>query len=156
MPDSAVCNPPAAKTRPVDKVGRAHSYLGLVSTALGVCGALGTLFVWLVASFYVGDVEVRPDKNAEALVVKAYNSKGQEATFHTRRFQLMPGTYHLEITADGGATKHADTEVKFNKMSVVPVVINSPAEGQFADRASDAGQQTTGRRHHHWWQFWRY
>jgi hypothetical protein len=51
------------------------------------------------------------------LTVKAFDKKGQESTFHTPRFQLMPGSYHLEIQADSAKPQHADAEVVFQRDS---------------------------------------
>ncbi len=148
MSDTAVSPPPKAPIPPKTQVERAGSYVSLVSTSLGVLGAVGTLFVWLTANFYVGDVEVRPDKALESVAVKAYDQKGQEASFHTPRFQLMPGKYHLEIVANGGTARHTDVVVNFRDTTVVDVEVSSAA-----DEGEDKRERT--QRKKHWWQFWR-
>jgi len=148
MPDTAVS--PSVKTlsQPKTKVERASSYLGLVSTTVGVLGAVGTVFVWLTANFYVGDIEVQPDQRVQSVVVKVYDQKGQEASFHTPRFQLMPGSYHLEITPNGGATHHADAVVRFHEKTIVDVQVKGGEE-----QAEDKDERVPRKKH--WWQFWR-
>src|SRR4030095_15771078 len=119
MSDTAVGQSPKTSSQPKTKVERASSYLSLASTTIGVLGAAGTLFVWLAANFYVGDIEVQPDQVLESVVVKVYDQKGQEASFHTPRFQLMPGSYHLEIVPNGGGAQHTDVVVKFREKTIV-------------------------------------
>jgi len=89
--------------------------LQIASTTLSIAGALGTLFVWSAANFYVGDVEVIADHPYQSLVVDVFDHKGQGTTFHTNKFQLMPGRYHVEVTADGKSKQPADVEVQFGK-----------------------------------------
>ena len=148
MPETAVT--PASKTpnQSKSKVERAGSYLSLVSTTAGVLGAVGTLFVWLTANFYVGDVEVKPDQAFESVVVNVYDRKGQESSYHTPRFQLMPGSYHLEIVPNGGPAQHRDAEVRFGEKTVVDVDVQSAIN-------QDEAQGERQERKKHWWQFWR-
>ena len=151
--------PPAAPTEPVikstvissppspgiatGKLDKAHNYIGSLSKTIGIVGALGTLFVWATSTFYVGDVQIKSSQKIEALEVKAYTHKGNEAVYHTTSFQLMPGDYHLEITPDGAATKYADIKVEFNKRCLVPIeVVTKP------------GELTASQKKLHWWQFW--
>ncbi len=145
MPETTV-SPPPAPTK--GKVEKAHHLLSLVSTAAGVAGALGATFVWLFASLYVGDVEVQPDRPVGALVVKVYDRKGQSAEYHMKSFQLMPGSYHLEVSADGGPAQHSDVEVRFHEKCPVPVRVAPAGAG-----LENEPDRTEGK--HHWWQFWR-
>jgi hypothetical protein len=129
-----------------NKVETTHRYLGIVSTSLGIAGAVGTLFVWLTANFYVGEIEIRTTRPISSLTVKAYNPKGSEAVFHTPRFQLMPGAYHLEIIPEGSDSIHHDTNVQFNNKTIINVTV---PEGS----GDNAAGESNGKRH--WWQFWR-
>jgi hypothetical protein len=132
---------PGKVTQTLDK---AHNYVGTMSKVIGVVGAVGTLFVYLTSTFYVGDVQIQANQKVDAVEVKAYTHKGNEAVYHTMAFQLMPGEYHLEITPEGAVTKYADIKVEFNKPCLVPVeVVLKP------------GELTPAQKKLHWWQFWR-
>ena len=148
MSESAVASKPSSSAGSKTKLERAHCYLGVVSTTLGILGVVGTMFVWLTANLYVGDLEVRPDRPEKALTVKVYDRKGQEAVFHTNRFQLMPGSYQLEVVESGGTTHRADAEVRFRELSVVPVVLS-----EVGDLESQTEPDKPAKRR--WWQFWR-
>lgn len=80
---------------------RTKETLSVVTASLPVLGAVGTVFVWAAANFYVGEVNVTPIGKYDAILVKVYDKRGQETTFHTPKFQLMPGSYHLVISAQG-------------------------------------------------------
>lgn len=127
---------PGGKTR-VEKV---NTYLSTVSTTLAILGGVGTLGVWLTANFYTGLVEVRPQGAAEFVEVRVYDQKGESTTFHTKRFPLMPGEYHLEIKTSEKAPFHADTTVQFTKTSVVEVPSEPVIENESKRR---------------WWQIWK-
>ncbi|HEY9784572.1 MAG TPA: hypothetical protein V6D17_04150 [Candidatus Obscuribacterales bacterium] len=127
------------------KLHKAKDTLAVLTAALPVIGAIGTLFVWSVANFYVGNVEIQLDKPYKSLSVKVYDHRGQEAAFHTPRFQLMPGDYHLVVTVDEAATQHADTTVRFREQAVVKL--------QIEGNASEAQAPKLYRKR--WWQFWR-
>jgi hypothetical protein len=131
------------------KVEHLQSYMGLASASIGVVGALGTVGVWVASNFYTGDVVIRPDKNVESIIVKVFDRKGQQATFYSRQFQLMPGQYHFEITMPQNETHSADATIRFGKSAVIPVAVagGNPASLQAND--------TTGDKHH-WWQIWRH
>src|SRR5258706_15917585 len=94
-------SPPPSPTIP-GKIDQTHKVLGIVSTSLGICGAVGTVFVGLAMNFYVGDVEILPDKPVDSIEVKVYDNKGHEAVYHSPRFQLMPGDYSIDVTAGPG------------------------------------------------------
>lgn len=144
MSKSTLETKPSIKSAP--KAETAHRYLGIISTSLGIAGAVGTLFVWLTANYYVGEIEIKTARAAHSLTIKAYDKKGNEATFHTPRFQLMPGSYHLEITDGNAPSVHHDTNVQFNQKTIIYVTM---PEGTESDSAGDSG----GKRH--WWQFWK-
>jgi len=127
-----------------DKAGR---YLTMVSTSLGIVGALGTMFVWLAANYFTGDVVIKTNRPVESLTIKVYDKKGQEAVYHTPVFQLMPGTYHLEIKPDGGRTIHHDTQVQFNNKTEITVSV--------LDGNDEPSESRSDSDKHHWWQFWR-
>src|SRR5579885_2720746 len=112
-------NQPAAPAAP-SKIDHTHKLLSIVSTSLGICGAMGTVIVGLLMNFYVGDVEIQPDKPVSALVVKVYDNKGHEAVYHTAKFQLMPGDYSVEILPEGVSKPlHAQAHVEFRKRQTI-------------------------------------
>lgn len=128
------------------KIESANKYLGLVSTLIGVVGGVGALFVWCAANFYVGDVEIQTSVPVDSIIVKAYDHKGQETTFHTAKFQLMPGSYHLDISPVGAKHTHSDVQIQFAHKTVIPMTI-VPGDD------ADSGDYRSEKRH--WWQFWR-
>jgi hypothetical protein len=115
-------------TSPAAGAARTKDILTILVTALPIMGALGTFFVWTAANFYVGDVEVQTSRPFNAITVKVFDSKGSEATFHTPKFQLMPGNYHFVINADNNGTQHADTNVAFHAKTKVQVELPSDLE----------------------------
>lgn len=133
------------------KIVKAKETMSFVATTIPVLGFVGTLAVWAATNYYVGDVVVETSKPFTTLTVKAFDKKGQESTFHTPRFQLMPGSYHLEIQADNFKPQHADAEVIFQKIATVPVSITeeNSAEGNQAE------DSTNSQKKRHWWQLWR-
>ena len=86
-------------------------------------------FVWCAANLYVGDVEVVTDQPTPDLVVNVYNQKGQATNYHVNKFQLMPGSYHIEILPDGKTKIPANIEVNFH--SVNRLVVHAPSSGKF-------------------------
>ena len=143
-----------AQYPPLEQTSNAGSHkaketLNLLATAiLPIVGALGTLSVFLIANFYVGDVEVTAPHTFSTLEVHAYNKKGQEAVFHSPRFQLMPDDYHFEIAVDSRPKQHADAAVRFRERTLVQV--SQPA-------ASPSSDPTTANiaKKKHWWQVWK-
>ncbi|MBP9094513.1 hypothetical protein KBI23_26070 [bacterium] len=133
------------------KLVKAKETMSFVATTIPVLGFVGTLAVWAATNYYVGDVVVETSKPFTTLTVKAFDKKGQESTFHTPRFQLMPGSYHLEIEADNNKPQHADAEVVFQKTATVPVGI---AEENSEER-NQAEDSTNRQKKRHWWQLWR-
>lgn len=126
---------------------RTKDIMAILVTALPIIGAIGTAFVWTATNFYVGDVEVQTSRPFSAITIKVFDEKGHEATFHTPRFQLMPGNYHFEINADKYGTQHADTNVAFHAKTKVQVELPSDLE-----RAEAQPEQKKTKR---FWQFWK-
>ncbi len=126
---------------------RTKDILAIMVTALPIIGALGTFFVWTMTNFYVGDVEVQTSRPYSAITVKVFDTKGQEVTFHTPKFQLMPGNYHLEIVADNNGIQHADTNVAFHAKTNVQVELPS-------DLDSAAANEVAPKRKY-FFQFWK-
>lgn len=139
MPETIVKQPGAIESP--SRVETTQKYLGLVYTSLGIAGAIGTIFVWLAANFYVGDVEIRDNGNVDSLTVRVFDRRGQEYTYHGRKFQLMPGDYHFEVTVPEGPAQKFDASVRFNELTVLSVA------------AGSTGQKSGPSRR--WWQFWR-
>lgn len=127
---------------------RVHQTVHTVSLALGIVGAAGAALVWLVANFYVGDVEIKTSRPVSALVVKVYGQKGQELNYHMNKLQLFPGVYHLEVTPEGGKVQHSEVKVKYGKLAVVPIAVDEAA-------AAPAEKEDSAKSKQHWWQFWR-
>lgn len=119
----------------------------LTSGGIGVLGALGTLAVWLAANFYVGDV-VLSAGSGKLVTVKVTTPKGEQATYYARRFQLMPGHYHFEVTEDGGNAQHFDDDVSFRK--VTPLTLKSGQES-----TGDTSAPPAGKDKKKWWQLWK-
>ncbi len=171
---------PAQTPAQTSRVERTHRLIHTASMACGIAGAVGAAGVWLAANIYVGDIEISPDKSVQSVLIKVYDKKGQDATYHLKHFQLMPGNYHLEVTADGGPAQHAEIKVEFGQKCIVPVTVKTAtagtavqkAEGEAAeqtikataepsagavdsstDESMDKASEQTRKRH--WWQFWR-
>ncbi len=75
------------------------------------------------------------------ITVKVFDSKGSEATFHTPKFQLMPGDYHLIISTDNNGAQQADTNIAFHAKTKVQVELPSDL-----DRAEAQPQPTKTKR----------
>jgi hypothetical protein len=134
----------------MSKSEKAHRYLNIVSTGFGICGAVGTFAVWAISTWYVGDLEIRPDKPLQTIVVKVYDSKGNEAQFRTPQVQLMPGSYHVEVTANGGKPQLLQAKVEYGKKQVIPIIAEAPAPPQ-----TPVGQEDESKPKKRWWRFWR-
>ncbi len=140
-------NTPLAVSAPAQSKGtveQAHHIIQTISMTLGIAGALGAAGVWLAANCFVGDVEIKLDKPVQSVSVKVYDKKGQESGYHMSHFQLMPGTYHLEVTPDGAKTRYADVCVKFACKNIVPVAV---------EPGQDEQPSSGGNHKEHWWQF---
>lgn len=145
--------PPApAKT----KVEKAQSYLALISTCIGICGAVGTGFVWLATSFFLGDVQIAPSKPVDAVCVKVIDKRGQAATYYAKDVQLMPGKYHLEISVpDIQTVQHADVDVKLWKISTIPYTVPEKTAANAATEETSEQSAQADEPHKRWWQFWK-
>jgi hypothetical protein len=180
---SAPAPTPAVVQPKKTKVEQAHSYLALVSTAIGVLGALGTGFVWVSTTFFLGDVHINPDKPIDALTIKVFDKRGQASNYLGKDVQLMPGKYRVEISrADGSGPQTADVNVQLWKVATIPYAVPStemkpgdpsltatdPASGydnasasnnaSASDNASDGSGDAMRRQSYdkkHWWQFWK-
>lgn len=128
------------------KVERLQSYVSLTSATIGICGAVGSLFVWLAANLYVGTVEIACQPAVDSVIVKVYDQEGHEAVYHSKSFHLMPGPYHFEIVLPDGKVRHTDVRVRFNQTMSVPV-------SALVENDSSTPRLNKGKRH--WWQFWR-
>lgn len=164
MSSSSTIEKPAANPGKT-KVEKAQSYLSLVGTGIGIAGAVGTGLVWLITTFFLGDVQILPDKNADSVCVKVIDKRGQASLYFSKDVQLMPGKYHLEIgLPDQKPSKFADVDVKLWNITQIPWAV--PAQGQTAvssdDHASVQPQQAAlnasdsgDGQHKRWWQFWK-
>lgn len=149
----AVGSPRAAKTKET---------LGIVTAAIPILGFAGTLFVWAAANFYIGAVDIEPvnaGTSYQDMTVKVFDHKGQESTFHTPQFQLMPGKYHFTVIVDNDAPQQLDAEISLGKTTKLEVTGGKagkqgsaePTNEQFAHDSNAAPNAV----HKHWWQFWK-
>lgn len=139
---------PASHITTSSATTRTKDILSILGTGLPILGAVGTVFCWTAANFYVGDVEVQTSRPYDTITVKVFDNKGSEATFHTPKFQLMPGNYHLVINADNLGTQHADTNVAFHAKTKVQVELPSDLDRKEAQEEPKAKSK-------HFWQFWK-
>ena len=159
------------------KSGKFKDLISLASTALPIAGAIGTIGVWLAATFYVGEIQVTPDQPFNTLEVRVSDKKGQESVFHTPHFQLMPGQYHLEVTVDSQFKHHEDIKAAFHKNTNIAVHMPASAAVPGAEITSmaavtstaatkstavttsatdeDWGSEPGDTSKKHWWQFWK-
>ncbi|HEY9778445.1 MAG TPA: hypothetical protein V6C81_32100 [Planktothrix sp.] len=122
-------NPPSSASAQEQSANKAplKDKLQLVQNMLAITGMVGTLFVWGAANFYVGDVEIVPNRGYQNISIQVFDRKGQETTYHNLKFQLMPGMYHIEVTADGSAKYPADIEVQFAQKRQLLVALGNPS-----------------------------
>ena len=130
------------------RVERMQSYLTLTSTGLGVLGAAGTVLVWLVSSFYTGEVIINTDRPVESMVVKVFDQKGQQSTFYSKQFPLMPGRYHIEVDLPHNEVHGTEASIRFGKTVTIPVAVT----GQPSAPEQNTSIAPERRR---WWQVWR-
>jgi hypothetical protein len=117
----------------------------ILLTSLPLLGALGTGFVWLAMTFYVGTVDIRPDKAFKSIDVCTYDSKGTEFHFRSPRFQLMPGDYVLLVSYDQMPGHLYGAHVNFRETTTVAVT-----------QAIDSEKaKIKAEKQKKWWQFWR-
>jgi outer membrane usher protein FimD/PapC len=134
------------------KLEKADSFLGVAYKLIAISGLAGTAFVWLASNFYTGELVVMPDKEPQFVEIKVYDTKGQATLYHTKSVSLMPGTYHVEVSANGGKSQHADIQIAYGKQSGVPLVVDDSLKTDNKDnRESEEGDGAE----HKWWRFWR-
>lgn len=138
--------PPSSRTAST-KATKTKEIITVLSTAVPVLGAVGTLFVWLCANLYVGNVEIQPANKYETIVVDVFDQKGQQSSFHTPRFQLMPGKYHLAITTDKNTAQHVDAQIELGKTETIKI-----ENGESTPAPSGINEPVARK---HWWQFWK-
>lgn len=127
-------------------VEKTQSVLTIVSTSIGILGAIGTGCVWLASTFYVGHLELKTENEQPGMAVKVFTKEGHESIFHTKWIDLMPGKYHIEVISPKGKSQHEDISVEFNKTHTVKV--SFPAEPK-------AAEEPTSKKKKRWYQFWR-
>ncbi len=168
---------------PKSKVEKTQSLLSLVSTTIGLIGVAGSVFAFATATFYTGSVEVKPDRDVPGVVVKVYTKEGHESVFHAKHIDLMPGSYHLEISAPDSKVVHYETKVRFHKTSTVPISLTPAQESkqesakptdENAEVSNETGDNSASTdlahspffakqekesegtpKKRHWWQFWK-
>jgi hypothetical protein len=143
--------PTAEKTTPVVKRGKveaADTYLGLASKLLTIFAALSTVTFWGYSTYYIGTLEIRPDKSVEYLTVKIYDERGSESVFHTGRMKLVPGHYQITATADDSTPSMMQADVKFNATTIVPYVVQDKIEPVEEEGSSP-------KENRKWWQIWK-
>lgn len=179
-PDEKAANGSAAPVVVVagtkTKLEKTQSLLTVASTSVGLIGVIGSIFTYAAATFYTGTVEVQPQQDTPGVVVKVYTKEGHESVFHSKHIELMPGDYHLEISAPTGKVVHVETKVAFHKTHKVPVDLGQapPASAQPAQDGSaniyadvfgtsnivnkpvEATAQPEPAHKKRWWQFWRH
>jgi len=132
------------------KVETADTYLGLASKVLTSIVALGTLSFWLYTTFYVGTLDIRPDKNIASMTIKLYDERGSESIYHTGRVKVTPGHYQIVAEADDAAPARMEADVKFNGTTVVPYAVQEEQEEVPVEQP--AAEDKSNRR---WWQIWK-
>jgi hypothetical protein len=162
MSDSSVqipVKPVPSDTVPLEKNGhaprvtKAKDYVGLLVAAFPLVGALGTAFVWAMAYFYVGSVDLSFNKPYHSLTVDVYNPKGSQTSFHTPHFELMPGHYFFQIAVDGKPPINCPADVVYGQNTKVQV--DEPQPVVTSEASSSAEEETTPQKKRKWWQFWR-
>ncbi len=145
-------------------ISRWHGALNVAATALPVAGAIGTLAVWLIANFYIGDVQLLPDRGYKSIEVIVSNRKGQETIFHSTHFQLMPGKYHLAVTIDAQSRQDADIRTVFRQNIVVPLHMPENMPPHISGSLGESNTEITHKSsaelpgeaaRRRWWQFWK-
>ena len=133
-------------------VDKTQSLLTIVSTAIGIMGAVGTAAVWLASTFYVGHLELKTEKELPGMSVKVYTKDGQESVFHTKWIDLMPGKYHIEVIPPKGESHHQDIDVQFNKTNTVRVLFPEEVKTDTSAASASTPEEKKKKR---WYQFWK-
>jgi hypothetical protein len=135
------------------EINKAKDYVGFIVSALPLIGAIGTVFVWICSAVYVGSVELTSQKPFRTIFVQVYNERGNESTFYSPRFQLMPGDYVLRVTLDKDLPTQCGAIVKFHEKTTIP--LEQPKALTIQDESPSDDQVTPQNPKKHWWQFWR-
>ncbi len=146
----------AEKTKPEVKRGKvetADTYLGLASKLLTIFAALSTVSVWLYSTYYIGTIEIRPNKSVEYLTVKLYDERGGESVFHTGRIKLVPGHYQVIASADDSNAASSQVDVKFNATTIVPYAVQDKVQTDQDESVSEESEAAKENRR--WWQIWK-
>ncbi|MBX3073024.1 hypothetical protein KF707_08060 [Candidatus Obscuribacterales bacterium] len=154
MPSSATTGKQAeVKAGKRGRVEKADTYLGVASKVLTIFAALSTVSVWLYTTYYVGTLDVKPNKPFQELTLKLYDERGIESVYHTGHLKLLPGRYQILATTDDNQPSRLEATVNFNRTTVVPYVVAEAVETEAglssADKSSD---EKSNRR---WWQIWK-
>jgi hypothetical protein len=134
-------------------INKAKDYVGFMVAALPLIGAVGTIFVWIFSSFYVGNVELTTSKPYRTIFVEVFNEKGSESEFHSPRFQLMPGDYVLRVSMDKKMPTQIGAVVRFHEKTTIP--LEEPTAATFEIDSGSDDQANVQRPKKRWWQFWR-
>jgi len=145
-------NDPEGRSR-MPGVNKARDYVGLMVNALPLIGAVGTVFVWIFCSVYVGNVELTSSKPFRSILVQVFNEKGNESEFHSPRFQLMPGDYLFLVSLDGQPPTKCSAIVRLHEKVLVPM--GEQNQATIAPAANTVDESLTERPKKRWWQFWR-
>lgn len=134
------------------KVEKADTYLGVASKVLTIFAALSTLTVWLYTTYYVGTLDVKPDKDFQTLTLKLYDERGMESVYHSGRLKVVPGHYQILASTDENAPSRFEADVRFNQVTVVPYAVPSGEDSIASARESENSKDKPNRR---WWQIWK-
>lgn len=144
---SAISSPldsPLTGKSPKAAPEKVQSYMTMISTALGIVGAIGTGFVWCYVNFYTGELDFKPSNPVDMLTIKVSDTKGHQSIYYTKQVHLMPGTYHVEVEVPNRPAQHFDTTVEFHKTNAIAVEVPASTTAAKAEKKG-----------HRWWLFWR-
>jgi hypothetical protein len=134
------------------KVEKADTYLGVASKVLTIVAALSTLSVWAYTSYYVGTLDVKPDRNFQTLTVKLYDERGMESVYHSGHLKITPGHYQILASVDDGTPRRLEADVKFNRVTTIPYAV--PVETEASESVSEKAQEEE-KANRRWWQIWK-
>jgi hypothetical protein len=124
-----------------------RDWTNILVASLPLLGALGTGFVWLVMTFYVGSVEIQPAKAFKSIDICTYDSKGAEFHFRSPHFQLMPGDYALLVSCDQAPGQLYNVHVDFKKTTTLSIAASDSPEVKQESKPETIKQKR-------WWHFW--
>jgi hypothetical protein len=154
MPSSATTGKQAeVKAGKRGRVEKADTYLGVASKVLTIIAALSTVSVWLYTTYYVGTLDVKPNKPFQELTLKLYDERGIESVYHTGHLKLLPGRYQILATTDDNQPSRLEATVNFNRTTVVPYVVAEAVETEAGLSSPDKSSDEKSNRR--WWQIWK-